>query len=64
MIPRHQRAVGMARLALGRADHAELKALAEEIVTVQEAEVSRMIAWLAEWYPQGSIGTGDGTPTT
>ena len=31
---------------------------------VQENDVSRMIAWLAEWYPQGSIGTAVGTPTT
>jgi uncharacterized protein (DUF305 family) len=64
IIPLHQRAVGMAHLALDRAEHAELRALAEEIATVQGAEVSQMIAWLAEWYPQGSIETDDGTPTT
>ena len=61
-IPIQQRAVGMARLALERAEHAELQALAEEIVTVQEAEVSKMISWLAEWYPQSPTAPGDGTP--
>lgn len=62
MIPVRQRAVGMARLALERAEHAELKTLAQEIVTAQEAEISQMIAWLAEWYPQGSFDSSDGTP--
>jgi uncharacterized protein (DUF305 family) len=63
MIPLQQRAVGMARLALDRAEHAELKALAEEIVMVQDADVSQMIAWLAEWYPPDSLNPGGGTPT-
>ena len=64
IIPIHQRAVGMARLALDRAEHAELKALAQEIVMVQEVEVGQMITWLAEWYPQSPAAPVDGTPTT
>ncbi len=64
IIPIHQRAVGMARLAVDRAEHAELKALAEKIVTVQELEVGQMIAWLAEWYPQGPAAPSDVTPAT
>jgi uncharacterized protein (DUF305 family) len=63
MIPIHQRAVGMARLAIDRAEHAELKALADEIVMVQEIEVGQMITWLAEWYPQGPAAPGSGTPS-
>lgn len=64
VIPIQQRAFGMARLALDRAEHAELKALAEEIMMVQEVEVGQMITWLAEWYPHSPAEPADGTPAT
>ena len=64
VIPIQQRAVGMARLALERAEHAEVQALAQEILTVQESEANQMITWLAEWYPQSPTAPGVGTPST
>ena len=39
MVPHHEGAVDMGRLARDEATHAELKALAEEIVTSQTAEI-------------------------
>jgi uncharacterized protein (DUF305 family) len=50
MIPHHQDAMAMAELAAGQAAHAELKALAQAIITSQSAEIDQMNRWLAEWY--------------
>jgi uncharacterized protein (DUF305 family) len=41
--------VKMARELLKRGEHAELKALAEQIIKEQEAEINQMQAWKAEW---------------
>lgn len=69
MVPHHQGAIGMARLAADRAEHPELIELATAIVAGQEAEIARMTGWLAEWYPSGRAGsmgevesTTEGTP--
>lgn len=59
MIPHHQGAVGMALLALERAQHEELKTLAEGIVAAQQEEITQIMAWSVEWYP-----TAVGTPAT
>ncbi|MDP2304831.1 MAG: DUF305 domain-containing protein, partial [Pseudomonadota bacterium] len=50
MVPHHQGAVDMARIALERAEHPELKALAESIITSQEAEIATMTAWRKAWF--------------
>ncbi len=50
MIPHHQDAVDMSRLAPDRAAHQELKELAAGIITGQSAEIDQMNAWLAAWY--------------
>ncbi len=42
MIPHHQGAIRMARLALKRAQHAEVKTLARAIITSQQREVRLM----------------------
>jgi len=63
MIPHHQSAVGMAKLAAERAEHGELKTLAAAIIVAQETEIAQMTTWLAEWYPLGGLGAPDeGTP--
>ncbi len=63
MIPHHQSAAGMAKLAEQRAEHDELKTLAAAIIVAQETEIARMTTWLAEWYPQdGSSAPVEGTP--
>lgn len=50
MIVHHDGALDMARLALDRAAHAEVKDLAAGIIVGQTAENAQMAAWLAAWY--------------
>jgi uncharacterized protein (DUF305 family) len=52
MTPHHQGAVLMGREALQKAEHPEIKRLAQQIITSQEAEIKKMQAWKAEWSKQ------------
>ncbi|MDX2240438.1 MAG: DUF305 domain-containing protein [Leptolyngbyaceae cyanobacterium bins.302] len=64
MIPHHEDAVEMANLALKRAQHPEIKQLAEAIKATQTQEIQQMQAWYQEWYgsevPVWSPGMGMG----
>jgi uncharacterized protein (DUF305 family) len=53
MVPHHQDALESAELAVERAERPKVRELAQEIITAQEAEISQMETWLAEWYPEG-----------
>lgn len=50
MIPHHRGAVMMARMALEKGTHAELKKLAQDIVDSQMMEIAKMSAFLRDWY--------------
>lgn len=50
MIPHHDDAIAMAELALTRAEHPELKQLAERIKATQTAENAQMRAWYRQWF--------------
>ena len=50
MIPHHEGATSMARLAVDRAVHPELKQLAEQIIADQTREIDQFNQWLAAWY--------------
>ena len=51
MIVHHQGAVDMARDAENKAEHAELKAMARNVVTSQEKEIAEMRSWRGKWFP-------------
>jgi uncharacterized protein (DUF305 family)/uncharacterized cupredoxin-like copper-binding protein len=51
MLPHHASAVAMAQVALSRAEHPELRTLAEQIIESQSAEIAQMEAWRDQWFP-------------
>ncbi len=50
MIPHHDDAIAMAELAVTRAEHPEVRRLAESIKRTQTAENEQMRRWYREWY--------------
>ncbi len=50
MIPHHQSATDMAKVARTNAEHPETKQLANQIISAQQEEIGRMRAWYKEWY--------------
>jgi uncharacterized protein (DUF305 family) len=49
MIPHHQQALEMAKLAAGRASSAEVKDLSARIEKAQDPEIQTMSGWLKSW---------------
>ncbi len=49
MTPHHQGATTMAKEALTKAEHPEIKTLANQIIKAQEAEIKMMADWKAKW---------------
>ena len=50
MVPHHQGAVEMAKIAQQRAEHPEIAQMAEAIITAQESEIGQMKAWRLAWF--------------
>lgn len=52
MLGHHQGAIEMAKEAQTKAEHGEIKQLAQNIVSAQEAEVKQMQDWQKAWFAQ------------
>ena len=52
MIPHHQSAIEMAKDAQQKAEHTEIKTLADNIITAQEGEIKQMQQWKKDWFNQ------------
>ena len=50
MIPHHEGAVMMAKDALSKAKHQELKKMCEDIIRSQNKEIEQMKQWREAWY--------------
>lgn len=57
MVPHHEGAVAMAKVAQARAERPEIRQMAEAIISAQDREIQQMKGWRKAWY--GS----DQTPT-
>ena len=60
MIPHHEGAVSMAKMALTKSKRPEIKNLANAIITGQTKEIGDMTLWYKNWFgkdvPKGSMG--------
>lgn len=50
MVPHHEDAITMAKIALTKSEHQEIKTLAENIITSQSKEIEQMKQWYKDWY--------------
>ena len=50
MIPHHQSAIEMAKVAIEKSENPRIKELAGNIVTAQKREIEQMKQWRKEWY--------------
>lgn len=61
MIPHHEQALEMAKLAPTRADSQEVKDLAADIEAAQDPEIQTMTGWLKKWGEDAPSGMGSHT---
>lgn len=62
MVPHHQSAVEMAELASDRAEHRELRALAQDIIAAQEPEIAQLREWRQAWFGSAETPPMDAMP--
>lgn len=59
MIPHHQEAIDTANIILEKSTNEELKALAQDIVDGQTAEIAQMETWGKEWFGEDFAASED-----
>lgn len=60
MVPHHQAAIDMAKVAQEKGEHPEIKQLANDIAASQGKEIDQMKAWRKAWYGSDTIAAGMG----
>jgi uncharacterized protein (DUF305 family) len=63
MVPHHEGALGMARIAQQRAERPEIRQMADDILRSQDAEISQMRQWRREWFGSSATPPMDQMPT-
>jgi len=53
MIPHHQSAIEMAKVAKEMSENPRIKKLAQNIMSAQKREIAQMSRWREQWYPEG-----------
>lgn len=53
MISHHQMAVHMGTMCVQKAEHEELRAMCDQIIAAQTAEIATLMGWLQAWYGSG-----------
>jgi uncharacterized protein (DUF305 family) len=53
MIPHHQSAIEMAKVANEKSKNPRIGELAGNIVSAQKREIEQMRRWREQWYPEG-----------
>lgn len=62
MVPHHQAAIEMARIAKERATRDELRTLVDEIIGAQDAEISQLREWRQAWFGSSDTPGMDAMP--
>lgn len=62
MIPHHQEAVDTSKLVVAHTQDVQLKTFAQNVITVQNKEITQMKKWLSEWYEESNPTSGNYTP--
>ena len=62
MVPHHKSAIEMAKVAKERAEHPEIKDLADDIITAQEGEIGQLEAWRTSWFGSAATPPMDAMP--
>ena len=60
MVPHHEMGIEMAKIAVERAEHDDLKPFAAKIIATQESEIARMEKWRRTWVGSDSAPPEDG----
>lgn len=53
MVPHHQGAIEMAKVADENSENPRVKDLAQNIASVQKREIEQMSRWREQWHPEG-----------
>lgn len=52
MVSHHESAIDAGEIALEESQNPDIRTLAEEIISSQQAEIEQMTEWRGEWYPE------------